>query len=47
MEMTELLEDENVQKIINEKLAAGQNFEVISFGSGEKVTSDELKQNIA
>ena len=46
MEMRELLNDENVQKIINKKLAAAEKFEVISFTTGEKVTSEELNQNI-
>lgn len=35
MELTELLGDENVRKVINEKLLAG-----------EKLSLDELKQNI-
>jgi len=46
MSLNELLGDEVVQGVIEEKLATGQKFELISLETGEKVTSDELKQNI-
>lgn len=46
MRMEELLDDYNVKQIIDEKLATGQKFELISLETGETVTDDELKQNI-
>jgi len=43
MRMKELLEDKNVQKIINEKLAAGEKIEVICTTTGERKVFGEGK----
>lgn len=46
MSLQQLVEDENVQQILKEKLANGEKFELISVCSKEKMTFEELKQNI-
>lgn len=46
MELKKLLENEEVQKMINERLAAGEVFELISISSKEKMTFGDLKINI-
>lgn len=46
MKLNELLIDDEVQKMINERLAEGQKFEVIMLGSGERMTfgaSEEVR----
>lgn len=45
MSLNELMDDENVKDLINEKLASGESFELISLTTFERVTSDLLKQN--
>ncbi len=46
MRLKKLVENEAVQQTLKEKLAAGEKFELISVCSKEKMTFEELKQNI-
>lgn len=46
MSLEKLIDDKNVQEILKEKLEAGEEFELISLETGEKVSFEELKQNI-
>ena len=41
MTLQDLLNDENVKKLVEEKLAAGEKFELISLENGEKMVFGE------
>lgn len=45
MILKKLLENESLQEILKEKLAAGEKFELICINTKEKMTFEELKQN--
>lgn len=46
MSLKQLVEDESMQEILKAKLAAGEKFELIAINTKEKMTFEELKQNI-
>lgn len=46
MSLKKLVEDAALQEILKERLENGEKFELISVCSKEKMTFEELKQNI-
>ena len=46
MSLQKLVKDESLQAVLKERLAAGEKFELISVNSKEKMSFEELKQNI-
>ena len=46
MSLQQLVEDESMQKLLKEKLAAGEKFELMSVCGKEKMTFEELQLNL-
>ncbi|MDO9392968.1 MAG: hypothetical protein Q7T42_03210 [Methylotenera sp.] len=46
MSIEKLLDNKCVRTAINERFEAGESFEIISLKTGEKMTSEEVKQKI-
>ena len=47
MSLNELLNEEWVQEIVNEKLGEGEKFELISLCTDEKMSFEELKLKLS